>query len=853
MRKLTNLFLLLFFIPASSLFALDVDVPNEVLSYRNLEITLSLSPSDGVVEEARFYFQQTGKREPVYTEFSESKGIWSALVPYTYLEGEELIYYTLMKNTNGVYIRDPQIGNKKARLIKDETAPTLKLVSPQAFELALDKEQLVVFEILDESALTNFEIFLNDEPLEKAGVFQQYLSFLAEPKETKDVEISISMTDSYGNSKKETFVFSITGVKAPMFLATADYFGDFTAEYVLSMGETTNTTVIQDVLSDLTHEVTLDFQIGGETYLKAGPLALEFYASLEDSVAASDILEAYPNTLTSDFQNFMNLYHPWNFADEFDYTGEEARKFDNSNQFYARLSFFGDALSYTLGDQKISFQNETVKDLYFRGTSVVLDIPFLDLAVGKGLTDLGLYQTAWPQNFFGLKFGLKAKKAFYLQTNLSFISSLQGRYENLSVSGATSQIETLYDLGSITPEENMVLGLSTGTQNKYFSLNASVGLSLYVSDASSIIDKNKLATDIEEGFDFDISPYLEYVDTISEYFPILDYFPFSLGLAVDAVNRDLWGLTYGAEFSIPTLGLEAWLRKTDSTFKSLGASVVTDQLSIGGTLSKDIADFSLSAGYEWNKDTIPDILFNDILPLFDASLAPSADPTENDISNIVHTATLGVGTPSSTLLGSLTFDYTFELKTTNAQALSEELTDGSALINSTKNDTTNAHTGDLRWRSGRYKIKDLTVSLGAKTKESYVTNVKVDGVLDGTSYWEYSYGVSTSLKFKRYSLSLGFDNEWSTETNSITSYGYDGKLSIANTFFDSISISGSFDQAFKASALQAYRIAGLFGLDKRFGPLSTSISFEAGYFDSMTDDAEDALTSKLTVKGTVSR
>jgi hypothetical protein len=553
----------------------------------------------------------------------------------------------------------------------------------------------------------------------------------------------------------------------------------------------------------------------------------------------------------------MNLWNPWDFENEFDYTGEQARQFDNDNQFYARLSFFGPALTYTLGDQEISFQEETIKDLPFRGTSLAIDLPFLDLVISKGLTDFGLYQSAWPQNFFGIKLGVKAKKAWYLQTNLSFISSLQGRYEDLIDEDSPSYIGDLYDLGAIPPEENLVLGLGTGLDNKYFTLDASFALTLYVDDASSMIDKDKLASDVNDGFGIDIAPYLAYLDKVSSVFPVLDYFPLTTGLAVDAVNRDLWGITYGVDLAIDSLGLETWFRKTDASYRSLGSAVTSDVWDIGGIVDRELGNFNISIGYDWKMDTIPDILFNEIIPLVKPSLAPSGDPTENDISNLVHTAQLGVDTPKVPYVGDFSFNYTFEWATTNAEALSNKITDDedakNAILTSSSNDTTLDHTAELRWKSDKYKIGAVNLSLGAKTLDSYVTKVITDGVSDGSTFWEYAYGVSTTVKVSSYALSLGFEKEWSTETGSLTSYGYDAKFTISDTFFDTIALAGTFDQSFLVSSLQAFRIAGSLGLEKRFGNLKTSTILEISYYDSKVSDSDDALTASFTIKGTFSR
>ncbi|MGB4405669.1 MAG: hypothetical protein WBI82_02295 [Sphaerochaeta sp.] len=84
------------------------------------------------------------------------------------------------------------------------------------------------------------------------------------------------------------------------------------------------------------------------------------------------------------------------------------------------------------------------------------------------------------------------------------------------------------------------------------------------------------------------------------------------------------------------------------------------------------------------------------------------------------------------------------------------------------------------------------------------------------------------------SSTLGFDHALSTEAASLTSMGYDAKCAIKDTFSDTISITGSFDQAFKSS-LEAYKIITSLALDKRFGPISTSAVFDVSFYDSLVD------------------
>ncbi len=102
------------------------------------------------------------------------------------------------------------------------------------------------------------------------------------------------------------------------------------------------------------------------------------------------------------------------------------------------------------------------------------------------------------------------------------------------------------------------------------------------------------------------------------------------------------------------------------------------------------------------------------------------------------------------------------------------------------------------------------------------------------------------------SPTLGFNHALSTEAASLTSMGYDVKCAIKDTFFDTISITGSFDQAFKSS-LEAYKITTSLALDKRFGPISTSAVFDVSFYNSIIDNTADTLNVSLTVKGVFSK
>lgn len=853
MKKLSIIALLLC-ATASALFGFDVAVPNEVPSYKDLTISLNLEAGLKIAE-ARFYLLPERKDVPQYAKFTQEKGKWSVVIPFEYLKGEELIYYVQIRTETGEVRRFPELGTRKSRLVADTIPPALELASPENKVLLSGQEQMVMFMIKDESEISSFSVLYKNKALVKAVLFQDTLTFFITPSRDKSGEatVEINLTDSFGNAAKEAITFALEKGAEPLFSTEADYVGSLEAEYSLTMGESANTLDFPTFLADMQHDVNLDYEIGGSAGVKAGPLRIKVSGLLADDISVFDIPDAYPNSLIADYQNILNLWHPWNFANEFDYAGEVPRRFYNENQFLARVSLFDPILSYSFGDQKVSYQKETIKDFEFRGTAVSLNTPFLDLTVAKGLSDLGLYQSAWPQNFFGLQAGIGFFDYWWLQTNVNFISSLQGRYDDIAASGV-SAIGTLYDLGAVKPEESLVFGLDTGSKNKFFNLSLGMGLTLYTDDATGILDIDTLASDINSAFGFDISPYLGYVDTVNGIFPVFDYFPLTTGLTAAAVSRDLWGITYGGDLEIPLLGIEGWFHKTDGAYKSLGAAVDTDVMDWGAAWEKSIKGYDIFLGYNWLKDNIPDILFNDILPLL--GMASSAAPSEYDISNISHIVDLSVGTPTMGSFGNLLFTYTFDWTDTNADALAAKITDdaaaAAAITGSSYNDASMTNTAGLKWKSGRLKFGKFIATLGAATEDSYILKRKVDGAASGASIWEFAYGLDGSLQYDRFKVNASFEHGWSTETGSDSTYEYDLKFSLLKSFFDTLSLAAAFDQTYSSGNLEDFTLGGTFSVGKRFGILSANAVAEVGYVNSMVDDSLDALTASLTITGGIS-
>jgi hypothetical protein len=320
------------------------------------------------------------------------------------------------------------------------------------------------------------------------------------------------------------------------------------------------------------------------------------------------------------------------------------------------------------------------------------------------------------------------------------------------------------------------------------------------------------------------------------------------------VSRNLWGITYGGDLEVPTLGLEGWFHKTDGAYKSLGAAVDTNVMDWGAAWKKELNNFDIFLSYTWQKDNIPDILFSDILPLF--GISSSADPTEYDISNISHLVDFSIGTPAMGSFGDLLFTYSFDWTDTNASVLAAKITDdaaaAAAILNSTYNDGTMTNTAGLKWKSGRLKFGKFVATLGAATEDSNILKTKVDGVEVGSMAWKFKYGLDGSLQYDRYKVNLGFKQGWGTEVGADSTYGYDLKLSLLKSIFDTLSLAASCDQTYANSSLKDISLGGVFSVGKRFGILNTNASAEVNYFNSLVDDTKDALTASITITGGIS-
>lgn len=844
------------FLLLSAAYGFELSITDEVPGYEDLEVTLQPDAGESI-SQARFYFLQEKGAKLLYADFELREGAWIATIPFKYLAGEELEYYLQVRSAQGKVSRFPESGVSKARLIRDQSPPSLFLEKPAGFFLEKGKEQEVRFRISDESIISDFKVRYDGTAVDESVIYLDRLYMILNPPgdSSKKAVLTVTVIDYFGNRTEKDFTFLLEREEGPRFSIENELSAKAKLVYGLALGESAATTGIETLFSDAAHDPKLEYEVRGRTQPDAGPLSIDLGVLLADSVSLFEIWQAYPNSWIADFQNFATLLNPWNFEREFDWTGQVAREYDNDNRAWAKFSLFDPLISYTFGDQVLRFQPQTVRDFDFRGHSLSFRIPGLCISAAKGLSDPGLYGISWPRTFAALEAGIQVYDYFWLKANLALISSLQGRHEALIVPGASSPTGRLYGLSSVKPEENLVLGFTTGSRNPLFTLEAGAGFTLYNDDAGEFIDLDSLASELDSAFDIDMKPYLDTVDQIEAVFPILDYFPVTKGLVAGALSRDLWGLSLGADLKIPEPGLEAWIHATDAAYKSLAASVDTDQMRAGASWSASIRDFDIALSFEWKKDNIPDILFNDLLPLVSSDFTITALPVEDDISTISHSVAASLQTPSAGALGSVKFSWKSGAFSTNAAELAESVGNDvaarDALLDSVRNDSCVVYTGGVQWRSGRIRAGKSILGFGLKTEDSCTLYSMLDGAESSLAFWDLSFGIDAGIQRGRFMWTHAYVQAWNTKSQPEMNAGYVQKLTVGKGFLDRLTWSVKGNLGLLDSILQRWDAGSSLSLEKAVGPLLVELSAEAAYLDSLVSDADDKITARVNLSGSL--
>lgn len=826
-----------------------------------LQAVLTPDAGDGPLLAARFYLPDEAQQELNYIEFEEKEGSYVLSVGGDLLPDEQIAYFIELQREDSSIERIPSEGVATVTLGPDTEPPQLSLTYPESGSLVAGMSSVVVFTSENEQSLKLSSLKIDGRQAEDFFVYGPIIQGFYTPRSTKDLSVTIDVEDAYGNRSELSMRIPVTGQMPKRFFTfDTSWSLDGRISYQLE-SEQEGLEVPGTLLDEGSLISEVDLEGGASLWAEAtaGPLAIAVSLDLGDSRPLSDYLNAtggvtdlpYLSASISDFYDILRLYDPYSFiySDPF-LQYQSVREYEAENYLLLEASLFGDLLRYRFGDQQADFQSQTVSNLSFRGSSVLLDLPLLSIQAASGFVDPGLLGVSWPRVFAGVQAGIDLFDLWYLQTNVSLVSDYQGTYE--STSAGERPVGELFELTDgpdylIDPQENLVIGLGTGIETALFSLRAEGGMTICVDDAGSVADISGLAT----AFGADpatLEPIEGYIDLIDSYFPLFDYFPLSLGIAYDALDLDLWGFTYGADLEIPAIGLSAWFRKTDGSYSSLASSLTTGMLETGGLFEFPLGSWQLLTGYSYEKNNIPDILLTDILPLVSTfvtlpaivtDITDSLDPT-TDMATITHEGTLTIKSPNLGLFGRLTLGGGLQYQKSDALVSDPEYDQGLSIL------------AEGSWRSATWDLGPLSINLKADSEDSYVIPGYIDGVQQtGGNHFILNAGGELSLSLAGQTLAGGYERDWSTETGSDTVHTIRASLSLKEILIDRIVCKGSWEQTFESSGAFTERtIDAELSLKKSFGLISTGMDFSAGFTDS-TDDADDQSEFSAKVYGQI--
>ncbi|MGM0432433.1 MAG: hypothetical protein ACQEQU_06955 [Spirochaetota bacterium] len=860
MKKKLCISSLMMLFALSLLFPFELKLPETIPAYVDLEISLDSQPGDPEVETARFYFRPSQDDDLLFLNLEPQNGSYTGTLPGTYVTGPDLEYFVEVLRTDGVVQAVPSSGTYTAAVEPDTTPPEVNLILPEDKTFTVSQPQVLIIEVRGETTLDLGEVLVNGEPLEQVELLGNLIKGIYTPADNQDVTVQVTVSDASGNTTQEQYSLAVVGKpKKPLFTADGSYYAGAEVGYTIS-SEQEGLSFPGELFEGFSQEIELDFGVGAEGQVRAGPLAISGSLDLADSRDIREYFEPnytsfldypYLSALTSDFYDVLRLWNPYAFNYGDGYGDNGIRAYETNNAFLIDVTLFSDIMRYSFGDQTIHFQDQTVKDLPFRGSSFHLDIPFISLSVGNGFTDLGLEGAAWPQAFMGLQFGLDVFDYWYFQTNISFISDYQGPYSETKT--GDRPIGDLFDLIAeddtykVAPQENLVIGLGTGINTKWFELKGEAGLTLYVDDAGGVVDLQTLLEDFGMS-ESEANTITGPINQVESYFPLFDYFPINDGFAPAAIAGSLWGVTYGADISITDLGIDGWFRKTDGSYKSLGASLSSGLVETGGTWELSLGKWGLGLGYSWEKTNISDILINDVLPLVEnfvtlptmvGDIVDAFDP-ERSTPEITHKAAVKLQSPNLGAFGRFTTGADFTLEKTDEPV---NIYDEAFIIG-----------GSVAWRSQTYKFDQLSIGLSLKTDDAYRLDRIIDGSTVNTSSW--TFGVSGALKvsYDFVGLSASYARDWGdAASGEDTVHTVKSSLSFKDLWFDKIKVGGTWKETYtQAGVHDEQSVSADFGVEKDVGMLTTGIDLSAGYTNNFVDNTKDEASWECTVYGGIS-
>lgn len=854
---------LILMISASMLFGYSISIPEAAVEYQGLRIEVINDDGDLPAVSARFYLIQSEEEEPLYIAMeADEQALVHGILPGEFVTGESLVYRAEIMAEDGEIYTVPEEGNMTLAITEDSQPPELKLVYPQNNTLEIDTQQAVIIEAVGEEQILLESITINGKALKDAEVYGSIIKGVYEPRSLDDVDLLVSISDASGNIAEKQFTMAVAGTpRRRFFSAGADLYADAELTYSAA-SEQESLDFPGELFDTISSDLELEFGLGGSAQAKAGPLRAELSVDLGDTIdildytsGAYDDIEAYPyvSSTMSDFYDVLRLWNPYayNYTDGY---GDIYREYESDNQFLADVSLFEDILVYRFGDQSIFFQDQTIKDMSLRGSSVSLDLPLLSMQVVNGFTDLGSYEVAFPRQFIGMDIGFDIFDIWYMQTNISIISDYQGPYsETRNGETPIGDLFGLVDAGeyTVTPEQNLVWGFGTGIDTSIVKLKGEAGFSLYVSDASGVTDIVSLVNSVTEDPIDSLDAVDDTIDMIEGYFPLFDYFPITLGIGTGIGS--LWGITYGGDIELPTLNLSGFYRKTDGSYKSFGSSVSTGVLQAGGDWNGKAGGFSMKGAYDYEKNKLPDIMLNEIFPLVESFVTLPA--MVGDIKDMVgefvdteaipevsHEAELSISSPKLGFLGRLAMSGSaaWEFTDTDGDKTHEEYQDAYIFG------------GTLSWKSNPIKFGDFSMSLALKTDDSYTMNNFIDGVADTSTYWEFGASGVLKTSFKDLAMSIGYDRDWGTSDDTDTVETYDASITIKNILLDAVTLSGEWEENHSHAQIWQERTlsAGL-AAKKRVGSFTSGAELTGSYTDA-ADDADDSTSWQGTVFGGIS-
>ncbi len=836
---------------------------------------LAAEDNDQPVSQARFYFEMDNA--VAFIPLESTAGSWKMVIPYKVLENRSILeYFIELIDANGVKHRLPAEGYDQIDLQKLLPMPGVSIIYPRNGELEYGIPQVV---LIGYEGLVNpdkLKITLNGTDIEyrlDETLIRLVITPLEEDVET--LEIGVTAEDSFGSAIEERYQLTIL---PPPNIEWLDFtlggYGEAEITYEASLSSGTLNQLGTDLasLTPIEHGYNFSFGFGGDAYGKLGPLELTLDYQQSYGGTIDHLWDTVSSDILADALDVYAMLNPWNFDAEFSFAQGRRRTYDSGGSFNGRISLFTDFLIYEIGDQSVTFQDQTVSSLNYRGVSLSLNTPILWVKAAKGLTKLGKIGAAYPQNLFGVQVGVGKQDLLWLQTNLSFISDYQGRYTDLEDTEAQT-IEELFSLEAVKPKESFSAGLGLGFESEIFSLKADGGLTLYVDDTSTLINLDVLSDQLAEGFAIDtgvINPYLIIVNDIYSIFPIFDYFPLSNGLAGGALAGldgqasagTLWGLTYALEMELPTFGLSGFLIRSDKNYKSLGASVSSDIFTYGGELSRDIGGFAVDASFSMEENNMKDLLMQTIIPLTGLMDAPAAPTTEEGLAKLISNKKLeaegNIGLPQIPVIGTVSFSYLFEHGFTNAADLTVPETETEAaytLAESDKNNEYVAHIAGAVWSPQVLDLDVVRISLKGDGEIEWIQDLIVSGVVVADPTWEVGYtaGGGADLELFGTGIDGSYERSWSSAADTNLEHEIEFGLDLPLPWLDSISFDGGYAYTEAKQThdklSQEYNIG--FEISKRVGIFEIAVASEGTYFDDLLDDSKDKTDVELTITGAV--